>query len=82
MKVILKGIRPYDPELDGEMDDDLMFYRSLLEQVSYPLEIEAEDKYPNVVNLAKYIIDDEHPHDLQRWGLVWFDYEKVKEVQG
>ena len=78
MKVILKGIRPYDPELDGEMDDDLIYYRSLLEQVPFPLVVEAEDEYPNVVNLTKYIIDDEHSHGLQRWGLVWFDYEKLK----
>lgn len=74
MKVILKGIRPYDPELDEHF-----YNRSLLEQVPYPLEIEAEDKYPNVVDLTKYIVDKEYPQSLQIWGLIWFDYEEVKD---
>lgn len=79
MKVILKGIRPYDPELDGEMDDDLNYYRSLLEQVPYPLEVIADDHYPYTTNLTKYITDSEHPNDFQYWGLTWFLYEKIED---
>lgn len=80
MKVILKGIRPYDPELDGEMDYELNYYRSLLEQVPYPLKVETEDEYPNIIDLTKYIIDEESSDNFQRWGLIWFDYEEVKEI--
>lgn len=79
MKVILKGIRPYDIELDGEWDDELVYHRNLLKQVPYPLEVEAENKYPNVVDLTNCIVDKEYPESLQIWGLDWFDYEEVKD---
>lgn len=79
MKVKLTGIRPYDPELDGEMDDDLIYYRSLLEQVPYPLETNAENNFPNAIDLTGYIVDEEYPYDLHRWGLIWFTYEEIKD---
>ena len=79
MKVILKGVRPYDPELDGDFGGEVIYNRNLLEQVPYPLEIEAEDKYPNVVDLTKYIVDKEYPQSLQIWGLIWFEYEEIKD---
>ena len=81
MKVILKGIKPYDPELDGEMEDDLNYYRSLLEQIPFPLELEAKEVYPHVINLKEYIKDPESPYSPEEWGLIWFDYEEVKEIQ-
>lgn len=79
MKVILKGITPYNYEIHGDIDDDLIYWISLLKQVPYPLEIFAQDKFPHTVDLSQYITDTKYPEDSQDWGLTWFDYEEVKD---
>lgn len=79
MKVKLTGIRPHNPEIDGEMDDDLQYYIDLLNQIPFPVIRIAENKYPHQVSLKRYIKDEKYPKSEQTWGLVWFTYEKIKD---
>lgn len=81
MKVKLTGIKPHDPMTDGEWDDEYEYYFSLLKQVPYPLEVDAESAYPHIVNLKKYITEEKYPESPQTWGLVWFTYEKIKSIK-
>lgn len=74
MKVILKGINYTQGESEDCVDES--FYFELLKQVPYPVEVKVDDKFPHVVNLKQWIKDTE---SSEEWGLLWFNYEKVKD---
>lgn len=78
MKVKLTGIKPHDPEIDGEMDEEYQYYIDQLKQVPFPVIRIADDKYPHTVSLKQYIKDKIYPESEQTWGLVWFTYEEIK----
>lgn len=78
MKVKLTGIKPHDSEIDEDRDGDYIeYYIDLLQQIPFPITVNADDDYPHTMNLKQYIKDKERPNDPQIWGLVWFDYEKI-----
>lgn len=79
MKVKLTGIRPHDPELDGEIDKEYQYYIDQLKQIPFPLIRDADDEYPHTVRLKQYIKDKKYPESPQIWGLVWFTYEEIKD---
>ncbi len=79
MKVKLTGIRPHNPEIDGEMDEVYQYYIDQLKQIPFPIIRIADDKYPNAVRLREYIKDKNDPESNQTWGLVWFTYEEIKD---
>ncbi len=79
MKVKLTGIRPHDPELDGGIDEEYQYYIDLLQQIPFPITVNADDNYPHTMDLKQYIKDKEYPNHSQSWGLVWFDYEEIKD---
>lgn len=69
MKVILNGI-------NHDNDANKIWYE-LLEQVPFPIETEViEDLF---VSLKQYIKDPDSPNSEEEWGLIWFDYEEVKD---
>lgn len=71
MKVILKGINRCNKTNET--------WYELLEQVPFPVEVEViEDLF---VSLKQYIKDPKSPDSEEEWGLPWFIYEEVKEVQ-
>lgn len=69
MKVILKGINPEEniPETQQWIKE--------LETVPFPIECEVRD---NKVNLTQYFLNTSWVEE-SIWGLVWFDYEEVKD---
>lgn len=76
MKVILKGINYEGLDLEDFCDSK---YIALLKQVPYPIQVETEGNWPHVVRLKDYIKDPDRPSNLEEWGLIWFDYEEVKD---
>lgn len=69
MKLILKGIN------SALNTDERRWHIDLLNQISFPIEVNAEDKYPFTVNLKAYISDISDPDSAEEWGIIWFDYE-------
>lgn len=80
MKVILKGI-DYSQKSNPDPEDmfNVTKFYKMLEQISFPLTIEADDQYPHAVCLKDYIKNTKFPDSKEMWGLVWFDYKIIKD---
>lgn len=73
MKVILKGVCEDNYENTPEIENRII----KLKQLPFPITHEVRN---NCVNLTKYFCNQDWPKQ-EIWGLVWFDYEEIKEVQ-
>ena len=70
MKVKLTGINPSENILETQP------WIEQLETISFPIECEVKD---NLVNLTQYFINTSWFKQEQLWGLIWFDYEEIKD---